>query len=203
MFKSAMAALLVTSVLTACSSGDGSGQGARKVASPSSTSWPPVSVLDVPEPRIPDVAFGPIGEKAARGFIRYVVELASFVSRTGFSGDLDKYSLPDCWLCNKVIGEAARLNALRYLNKGGTWSIVRLEPHPGRIPMPEYSDHIFRYALRFRTPSVHQVAEGGEVRASVPALTFRSLIEVDRIGTTKWFVRDWVIVAPRDQPAPV
>lgn len=201
MFKTAMAALLVTSALTACSSGHGGGPGAEKDASPSSTNWPPASVLDVPEPRIPDVAYGPIGEKAARGFIRYVVELTSYVTSTGFTGDLDKYAMPDCTLCNTVIDRARRMRTQHYLYEGGTWSIVRLTPHPGRIPMPGYSNHIFRYALRFHTSPARQVDEDGEVRASAPALTFLSLIEVDRVGTTRWFLRDWAIVG--DQPAPI
>jgi hypothetical protein len=152
-------------------------------------------VVDVPEPELRDVAYRPRGgDPAARAFIRYVVAEASYVLRTGFVGDFYKHTEATCLVCGVIRDEADRMVAERYVREGGQWSVLRIVPRPGRMPLPDRYDaanQVFIYDVTLVTTPLRRVDEDGTVREGVPARTVRTRMQIHRFATTRWWVANW------------
>ena len=189
--RSTATALAACLVLAGCSGGGAD----PKAAEPSPSSWPPASVLDVPEPELPDVAYRPRGgDPAARAFIRYVVGEASYVLRTAFVGDFYQHTQASCLICAAIRDEGERMVSERYLREGGQWSVLRIVPRPGRVPLPDrYDDanQVFVYDVVLVTTPLRRVDEDGTTRETLPARVVTTRMQVQRYATTRWWVRNW------------
>jgi hypothetical protein len=202
--RSTTAALAASLALAGCSGGGGTTAGDPS-ASPSSSSWPPASVLDVREPELPDLAYRPRGgDPAARAFIRYIVAESSYVLRTGFVGDFYQHTEASCLICAAIRDEADRMVAERYLREGGEWEVVRIEPRPGRIQIPDRYDaanQVFVYRVTFVTTPLRRVDEDGTVREGMPARTVTTRMQIHRFRA-QWWVANWWVPGP-DNSVPV